>query len=165
MNQSEAFRGTPWNGTPSADWNLPSYWEPYYRELFSQANSRRRDRVIHRQIALLIRMLAKIGELPKPNMSRSFLDAGCGIALIPQVLSYWGFQVTAIDFCAKAIEAAKHLPHNEAELAQCIPSRDFFREESGQSPHQDDFAWPLQKLQSYRSPGGSVAYLVGDWCS
>ena len=68
MGQPDAFRGSPWNGEPTDDWNRPAYWHGYYRELLAEADPWRRGRVVHREVELLIRMLSQAGELPRPCM-------------------------------------------------------------------------------------------------
>src|SRR5205814_1016037 len=101
--QQEVFRGSPWNAEPTEDWNRPPYWLDYYQNLLAEDDPWRRERVIYREVDLLIRMLTEAGELPRSS-PQTLLDAGCGIALIPHVLAYWGFQVTAVDSCSPAIQ-------------------------------------------------------------
>src|SRR5262249_766544 len=61
-----------------------------------------------------------VGELPRSS-PQTLLDAGCGIALIPHVLAFWGFRVTAIDSCPRAVEIASQRQPTEEELARCVP--------------------------------------------
>ncbi len=165
MDQTDVFRGSPWNAEPTEDWNHSSYWERYYRKLLAEADSWGRGRVVHRGIELLIRILTNLGELPRRSTPQTFLDAGCGISLVPHVLAYWGFHVTGIDSCPHAIEVAqKHRP-SEEELARCVPIWDPCADAPRARELVDDPARSLQKLQSFQVPGGFVSYIVGDWCS
>src|SRR5262249_31720838 len=141
------------------------YWERYYRKLLAEADPWQRCRVVHREIDLLIQMLTKLGALPRRSTPQTILDAGCGIALIPHVLAYWGFQVTAIDSCPQGIEVANPLRPSEDELARCVPIWDPCADVPGARELVEDPARSLQKLRSFQAPGGSVSYIVGDWCS
>jgi SAM-dependent methyltransferase len=163
MEQEDAFRGSPWNAEPTEDWNRPPYWVDYYRELLTEKELWRLELVVYRHIDLLIRMLTTAGELPLRSSPQALLDAGCGIALIPYVLAFWGFQVTAIDSCPRAIEvAAQHRP-NEEELARCVPIWDPCKDMPGCRQLVEDPARSLELLRSFQAPGGSVSYLAGDW--
>jgi SAM-dependent methyltransferase len=165
MEKVDAFQGSPWNAEPTEDWNRPSFWDRYYRDLLAETEPWRRGLVIHREVDLLLRMLTAAGELPHRATSRTFLDAGCGIALIPHVLAFWGFQVTAIDSCPRAIEvAAAHQP-SEEELARCVPIWDPCQDMPGCRELVEDPARSLQSLRSYQAPGGTVSYSCGDWFS
>src|SRR5262245_8300927 len=110
-------------------------------------------------------MLTQAGELPRSS-PQTLLDAGCGVALIPHVLAYWGFQVTALASCPRAVEvAAQHRP-GEAELARCVPvwepctgeHADLFVRRLVEDP-----ARSLRRLRDFAAPGGAVAYRAGDW--
>src|SRR5262249_22514380 len=158
----DAFRGSPWNAEPSEDWNRPAYWHDYYRGLLAEADPWRRGRVIHREVDLLIRMLSQAGELPR-SAPQTLLDAGCGIALIPHVLAFWGFRVTAIDSCPRAIEVASRHRPTEEELARCVPIWDPCKVMPGARELVEDPARSLQLLRSFKAPGGSVSHIAGDW--
>src|SRR5262249_29650806 len=114
------FQGSPWNAEPTEDWNRPAYWEDYYLELLAEKDPWRRGWVVHREVDLLSRMLSAAGELPR-SAPQPLLDAGCGVALIPHVLAFWGFRVTAVDSCAKAVEVASRYQPSEEELTRCVP--------------------------------------------
>jgi SAM-dependent methyltransferase len=157
----DEFQGTPYRTKPTDDWNRPAVWRDYYLEL-QTATPWRREAIIHRSADLLLRMLSQAGELPLSS-PRKLLDAGCGIALIPHLFAYWGFQVTAVDSCAEAIETtAKHSP-SEAELAKCIPIWDPCPDRPGTYKLIDDPARSLAQLRSYQAPGGSVSISLNDW--
>jgi SAM-dependent methyltransferase len=165
MDKHDAFQGSPWNVEPTEDWNRPSWWDSFYRDLFAEADPWGRGMVIHREIEMLLRMMTAAGELPRRATSRTFLDAGCGIALIPHVLAYWGFQVTAIDSCGQAIEVAAPREPSEEELARCVPIWDPCHDGSNCRVWVEDPARSLQRLRSYQAPGGSVSYSCMDWFS
>ena len=162
MDKPDAFQGSPWIAEPTEDWNRPPYWCDYYRELLAEADPCRRDRVVHRQVELLIRMLSQVGELPRSS-PQMLLDAGCGVALIPHVLAYWGFQVTAIDSCPQSIEVAVRQQPTEEKLSRCVPIWDSCPDMPGAYELVEDAARSLQRLRGFNAPGGSVSHLSGDW--
>lgn len=163
-HQSDQFQGTPWGSELTEEWNLPSYWTSYYRELLADPDPWRREHVIHREISFLIERLTEVGELPVQS-GRTFLDAGCGIALIPHIFALWGFEVTAIDSCPEAIELARRHQPNEEELARCLPIWESCKGSPYSFQKVDDPSRSLQKLQRLNRPGGSVSYLLADWFS
>jgi SAM-dependent methyltransferase len=163
VEQQDTFRGSPWNARPTEDWNRSPYWTDYYRELLAEADPWRRGLVVHRDIDLLIRMLSEAGEIPRRSSPQTFLDAGCGVALIPHVLAFWGFQVTAIDSCPRAIEVALQHRPSEEELSRCVPVWDPCKDMPGAHVLADDPARSLQRLRSFKAPGGSVSYIADDW--
>ena len=162
MEHLNAFQGSPWNAEPTEAWNQSLYWHDYYRQLFAEADPWRRDQIIYRQVDFLIGVLSQATELPRSS-PQTWLDAGCGIALIPHVLASWGFQVTAIDSCSRAIEVASQHRPREEELARCVPIWDPVRGHTGVRELVEDSARSLQRLRSFRAPGGSVVYMAGDW--
>jgi SAM-dependent methyltransferase len=162
MEQQDAFQGSPWNAEPTDDWNRPALWHDYYRELLAEPDPWHRELVIHREVDLLIQMLTAAGELPRSS-PQTLLDAGCGIALIPHVLAYWGFQVTAVDSCPGAIEVVSQQRLSETELARCVPIWDPCTDMPRARIHVEDPARSLQRLRDFKAPGGSVSYIVGDW--
>jgi SAM-dependent methyltransferase len=162
MEQQDAFRGSPWNAQPTEDWNRSPYWHDFYRELLTEADPWWRSQAVHRHVDLLIRMLTEAGELPRSS-PQTLLDCGCGIALIPHVLAFWGFQVTAIDSCPRAIEVASQHRPGEEELARCVPIWDPCAAIPGALEEVKDPARSLQRLRSFQAPGGSVSYIAGDW--
>jgi SAM-dependent methyltransferase len=162
MEKRDAFQGSPWGAEPTDDWNRPAYWHDYYRRLLAGTGSWRREQVVHRKVELLIRMLCRAGELPRSS-PQTLLDAGCGIALIPRVLAFWGFQVTAIDCCPRAIEVASGQRPTEEELAQCVPIWEPCEDMPGAHELVDDPARSLQRLRDFQAPGGSVSHIAGDW--
>jgi SAM-dependent methyltransferase len=165
MDKNDVFQGSPWNVEPIEEWNRPVYWDNHYKHLRGEADSWRRDQAVYREVEPLILMLRAAGELPPRQNPPTFLDAGCGIALIPHVLAFWGFQVTAIDLCPQAVELASlHRPAEE-ELARCVPIWEPSKDFPGASILVEDADRSLQRLRSYQAPGGSVTYLAGDWCS
>jgi hypothetical protein len=158
------FQGSPWNAEPTEDWNRPAYWQNYYRELLADPAPWRRRLVVHREVDLLIRMLLQAGELPRSS-PQPLLDAGCGIALVPYVLAFWGFQVTAIDSCLQAIQLASSHRPTEEELAACVPIWDPSPDMPNAYQLVEDPARSLKRLREFKAPGGSVSYLAGDWLS
>ncbi len=164
MDQVDQFVGTPWRTIPHDDWNRPSYWEVYYQKLLNTVETRRLKLVTHREVDLLLEVLTATKSLPTIP-GQTLLDAGCGIALIPHILAYWGFQVTAIDSCASAIEVAAQQQPTEEELAQCIriwePCSDF----PGMREMVADPIRALKELRRFQMPHGSVRYLLCDWFS
>jgi SAM-dependent methyltransferase len=158
----DEFRGSPWGVEPTTEWNCPAYWDGYYRELLAGPDSPRRGRVVHREVGLLIRMLGQAHELPR-SAPMTLLDGGCGVALIAHVLAYWGFRVTAVDSCPRAVEVASGYRPTEADLAGCVPIWDPCPDMPGAFELVDDAARSLGRLRDFRAPGGSVEYLAGDW--
>ena len=144
MKPRDTFQGTPWDTEPTEDWSQPSYWAEHYRELLAEQDPLDRDLLTRPQVYVLVWMLLEAGELPRSS-PQTLIDAGCGITIIPHLLAFWGFHVTAIDYSPQAIEWAAALQPAPHELASYpIP---FF------SPQQERFP----------APGGSVSYRVGDW--
>ena len=162
MKKDDAFQGSPWNAEPTEEWNQPPYWANFYRELLAERDPWRCARVVHREVDLLIQMLTEAGELPRSS-PQTCLDAGCGIALIPHLLTFWGFQVTAVDSCPAAIKVASQYRPGEEDLARCIPIWDPSRGMPGVRELVEDPARSRQRLRSFQAPGGSVSYLAGDW--
>jgi SAM-dependent methyltransferase len=162
MEQHDAFRGSPWNVKPTEEWNRPAYWAGFYRDLLARPESWERGQAVHRHVDLLIRMLAQARELPRSS-PQTLLDAGCGIALIPHVLAFWGFQVTAVDASPAAIEVASAHRPGEEELARCVPIWDPVADMPGVRERVEDPARSVQRLRSFRAPGGSVRFLAADW--
>jgi hypothetical protein len=161
MGKPEVFKGAPY-ASPTEEWNLPAYWQNYYDGLLSESGPLRRWLTIHSDVDLLIRMLTEAGELPRSS-SETLLDAGCGIALIPHVLAFWGFRVTAIDSCARAISVASKRRPTDEELARCVSVWEPWTEIPGARIRIDDPAGSLHRLRELRAPGGSVSYITGDW--
>jgi 2-polyprenyl-3-methyl-5-hydroxy-6-metoxy-1,4-benzoquinol methylase len=162
MEAQDVFRGTPFCGTPTEDWNRLPFWQDFYRGILAKEDSWDRNEVIHREVDLLVRMLLETGELPCFS-PQPLLDAGCGISLIPHVLASWGFQVTAIDSCPQAIEVASQSRPSEEELALCLPIWDPCDDWPGTFKLVEDPARSLQLLRSFHAPGGSVSYVAADW--
>jgi len=162
MHKPDPFQGSPWNAEPTDDWNHAVYWHNYYRELLAEADPWRRERVIHRHVDLLIQMLRQAGELPRSS-TQTLLDAGCGIALIPQLLAFWGFRVTAVDSCPQAIEIASQRQSTEEELARCVPIWDPCRDMPSARELVEDPGRSLKRLREFKASGGSVSYIAGDW--
>jgi len=143
MEPHDTFEGSPWGAEPTEDWNDPAYWANQYRELLAEADPWERDQTIDGDVSLLVWMLTEAGELPLSS-PQTLLDAGCGIALIPHLLTFWGFQVTAIDLCPQAVEIGAHHQPTEEEL----------------------LTYPIYwtpRPPPGQPPGGPVAYRVGDW--
>jgi SAM-dependent methyltransferase len=163
--EREVFQGSPWNAEPTEEWNRPSEWDGYYRDLLAEVDSWHRDQVIHREVDLLIRMLTAAGELPQRSTPQTLLDAGCGVALIPHVLAYWGFRVTAVDSCPRAIEEASHRQPSEEELARCVPIWDSCQDSPDVCQLVEDAERSLRRLRLFQAPKGSVTYLASDWFS
>lgn len=144
LERRDGFQGTPWDTEPTEDWSQPSYWADHYRELLAKPDPVERDLLARPQVDLWVWMLLEAGELPRLS-PQTLIDAGCGITIIPHLLAFWGFHVTAIDYSPQAIEWAAALQPAPHELATYpIP---FFSEQQEHFP----------------APGGSVAYRVGDW--
>jgi SAM-dependent methyltransferase len=100
--------------------------------------------------------------LPRSS-TQTFLDAGCGIALIPQLLAFWGFCVTAVDSCPRAIDIASHHQPTEEELARCVPILDPCQDMPGARELVEDPARSIKRLREFKAPGGAVSYIAGDW--
>ena len=144
MEPRDTFEGSPWGAEPTEDWSDPAYWATQYRELLAEADPWERDQTIYGDVSLLVWMLTAAEELPRSS-PQTLLDAGCGIALIPHLLAFWGFQVTAIDLCPQAIEIGSHHQPTEEELCAYPIYYQIPRPPPGQPP------------------GGPVAYRIGDW--
>jgi 2-polyprenyl-3-methyl-5-hydroxy-6-metoxy-1,4-benzoquinol methylase len=106
-----------------------------------------------------LRAIPVVGSGPGAKL----LDAGCGISLIPRVLAFWGFQVTAVDFSVPAIRVAERQAPSEADLARCIPIWDPVSPGSRTLELVEDPERSLQMLRQYRAEGGSVRYLACGW--
>jgi SAM-dependent methyltransferase len=145
-----------------ANWNQPGYWQDYYGQLQSDGDASRQDRLVHKDVDRLIRMLIQVGELPA-NKTRRFLDAGCGVALIPHILSYWGFSVTAVDLSQRSIEFLSKQQPSEEELARCVSIWERVEGTVGEIRGVRDFARSMARLRSFQASGGSASYLIGDW--
>jgi SAM-dependent methyltransferase len=164
MANWDAFQHAPYNAKPSEDWNRPEHWRDYYSDLLAEADPDRRQRIAHHDVNQLVWMLSQAGELPRTS-PQTILDAGCGIALTPRVLEFWGFQVTAIDLCPKAIEIASQYEPTEEDLAGCVRILDPCEGRRNVFELVDDPARSLQGLRDLKGLGGSASYLVGDWFS
>jgi SAM-dependent methyltransferase len=162
MVKPDVFQGSPWNAEPTDDWNRPAYWHDYYGELLAEADPWRREMVVHRRVDLLIRMLAQAGELPRSS-AQTLLDAGCGIAQIPQLLAFWGFRVTAIDSCPRAIEIASQRPATEEELARSVPIWEPCQDMPGARVLVEDPIRSRTRLKEFQAPGEAVQFIAGDW--
>jgi SAM-dependent methyltransferase len=165
MDDHDEFEGTPWQATPTAEWNAPPFWDGYYRDLLAEAESWQRGQVTHRRIGYLVRTRTAAGELPKRATPATFLDAGCGVSLVPHVFAFWGFEVTAIDSCPRAIEASAQLRPDEKELARCIDIWDPCPDSPRSRQLVEDPARSLQVLRGFQSPGGSLTHVADDWFS
>jgi SAM-dependent methyltransferase len=164
MTMSDTFQGSPWNAKPTEEWNGTAFWHCFYSQLLSAADDWERGQVVYRDLDFLLAMLRRAGELPlSPSRPRTLLDAGCGIALIPHVLAFWGFRVTAIDSSQQAIEVASGHRPTEEELARCISIWDPFDDMPNALALVESPERSLQRLRAFQAPGGSVSYLVGDW--
>ncbi len=144
------------------DWNSSPYWQAHYARLFSEENAWRCEFAVYCEVDQLMRMLISAGELPRSSPTK-LLDAGCGIALLPQVLAYWGFEVTAVDICPAAVEFAMRHRSTEADLAKCIPIWQSDGNSLGTWTLVEDPSRSLERLREFQSPGGVVNYSVGDW--
>jgi SAM-dependent methyltransferase len=165
MAGAEQFAGKPWGADPSPRWNQASYWDDSYRNLLANPHElHRRAWVVYREMFWLVRLLPALGEIPRGPSSpqQTLLDAGCGVSLIPHVLAYWGFQVTAVDLSAQAVEWARRQEPDEVELARCIPAWEVSA--SGMSATMlEDPEQSLAMLREYRSYRGSLRFLHCDW--
>lgn len=123
----------------------------------------RLDLVVHRD-------LRSIAETPLSNdrpavldlipTGGAILDAGCGISLIPRILAYWGYHVTAVDLCREALAFAESYPHDEVEMAKCIK---IWEREERWATCVEDPVRSLNQLRLRRGDAGSVRYLHCDW--
>lgn len=116
LERRDGFQGTPWDTEPTEDWSQPSYWADHYRELLAKPDPVERDLLARPQVDLWVWMLLEAGELPRSS-PQTLIDAGCGITIIPHLLAFWGFHVTAIDYSPQAIEWAAALQPAPHELA------------------------------------------------
>jgi SAM-dependent methyltransferase len=165
MGQQDTFQDSPWNAVSTEEWNWPAFWNGYYGDLLAKADQWKREQTIYRDVYLLLRMLTDAKELPQKSADRTFLDAGCGIAVIPHLLAYWGFQVTAVDVCPRAIAWAQaHTPSAE-ELARCISVWETCQDWPGCHELVEDPARSLVQLRRFQSPGGGIRYIASDWFS
>ena len=110
-------------------------------------------------------MLLSAKELPPASSQRTFLDAGCGIALIPHLLAYWGFRVIAVDLCADAIKSVTDKSPSEECFARCVPIWERYPPDSNSFQLMDDPGRSIERLRSFQSSGGSLKYLACDWFS
>ena len=162
----ETFSGSPWNGEPSADFNQPTWWNRYYQELTTgRAAEIRTERVVYRDCRRLINFFASNNVLPmSPSIpAPRVLDAGCGLSVIPNLLVYWGFHVTAIDSCESAITVSRNRKPTELELAKCIKIWEPRQGMKNTFTLIDDPARSLERLKKYKSEGGTLNYLQADW--
>ncbi len=123
MKSSENFVGTPWNAEPNASWNQTPYWREYYSGLLDEAGEDwQREYATFKDLSQLLTQLLQQNAFPlRADAPRPrFLDAGCGIALTPDVLAHWGLDVTAVDLSETAIDFGRNRTPSESELARCI---------------------------------------------
>jgi SAM-dependent methyltransferase len=165
MTNPNEFQGKPWMAEPSPTWNEAATWDAYYEELLSKAGrASARDRALHCEMDLLLRVLPRLGEVPRRSgqVNSTILDAGCGISLIPEVLAFWGFRVTAVDSSSHVIQAIRDRRPREIDLAKCIPVLELSA--SGNSATSiEDPDRSLQLLRNFRAEGGSLRQLLCDW--
>jgi SAM-dependent methyltransferase len=138
------------------------------------------DQGLHRDCNRVADILAAHGAMPDRDgqggghadgsaAPRRILDAGCGISLLPHVLAYWGFQVTAIDISPRAIAFASALAPEETDLARCIDvfdpytgSNDLMRKHA--RVLVKDPARSLAGLRAHRAATpGTITWIAGDW--
>jgi SAM-dependent methyltransferase len=150
-----------WNAPPTEAWNRPAHWHEYYRELLAGSGSWRRGIITYRDADRLVRTLRQCGELPT-STPQTLLDAGCGITVVPHILACWGFRVTAVDCCERAIEVAAQYEPTEEQLARCLPIWEDCQAYGGQVLVEDP-ARSLQRLRDFMTPGGTLTYLADDW--
>ncbi|MCW8132847.1 MAG: class I SAM-dependent methyltransferase [Planctomycetota bacterium] len=96
------------------DWCTRPYWEAHYKNLFTNPEEPRSS--VYRRFYIMTRELPRL----KAWGLKRVLDAGCGITLLPYILQYAGFQVTAVDISAQAIAYLKDLRPDEAALSKCL---------------------------------------------
>lgn len=145
-------------GGPEASWCDGKRWDGEYRAMLASWSSFRRDDYIATEAGSLVAALCRL----EPWSLRRVLVAGCGISRTPQLLSYWGHEVTAIDVSSHAIEVASRHQPTEAELAACI---------SIWSRPDDGFGWTILSddprardvLRARRATSGTLKFAVADW--
>lgn len=71
--------------------------------------------------------------------------------------------MTAVDASPAAIEVASAHRPGEEELALCVPIWDPCADMPGVRQLVEEPARSLQRLRSFRAPGGSVTFLTADW--
>jgi len=162
----ETFAGSPWSGEPSVDWNQPAWWNRYYQELITDsATEIRTELVVYRDCHRLTDFFASSNVLPlSPDISAPrVLDAGCGLSVVPNVLAYWGFHVTAIDSCENAVTVIRNRNPTELELAKCIKIWEPCQGMEDTFELVDEPTRSLKTLKKYKSAGGTLNYLQADW--
>lgn len=84
------------------------------------------------------------------NKQITILDAGCGNGYLSRILAKKGFQIYAIDFCPKLIEAAK-----EMERKKPLGIKYFLGDfrKTGLANHHFDFVLSHQTINEIKNPG------------
>lgn len=161
-----------WNLRTVDEWGQAAYWDDRYREKIA-------DRYRfweHRDIRPVMATLDRFAQWPM----RRVLDAGCGISVIPDLLAFWGYDVTAIDLSATAIAFANARTVTTADFVACLQHL----ERPISPPHDTtptaasataasatafgpdaDMAWREKLVNSRAAWGGSLQRMVGDWNS
>lgn len=96
----------------------------------------------------------------------SILDAGCGLSLIPEVLRYWGHDVTAVDLSSSAIDLNRARDVTAKEMAECIQILIPIEDSLYTFPcfHLDkDPAKKIELLESKKRSGGRLEWIAGDY--
>jgi SAM-dependent methyltransferase len=159
---STEFIGTPWNVVVRDNWNDPGFWDRHYIAQLEKGDPVWLQRRVHFPVDRLVQRLRDAGELPCPSLRR-VLDAGCGMTLLPQILTHWGFQVTALDASPHAIAYTRQVLPDEAEMAACIR----IWEDHPSIQHArclvEDPVRSLEQFRAWVRPGGSLTHVAGDW--
>jgi SAM-dependent methyltransferase len=167
------FRGRPFAGPPDETWNQAEPWEAYYENLMSDDTDPDailpkevfRTMATYPKLRMLLQVLPEVARLPLAPDAPPYrvLDAGCGVAAIPHILKYWGFDVTAVDLSSRAIEFCKGLDPSERDLAQCIIVWEPSTLIPGTLMEVKDPERALNLLRTYRSTKGQLTYMYADW--
>jgi SAM-dependent methyltransferase len=144
-------------------WESPDFWDSYYTQLLSlPEEDLSRKAFVYRVVTRLDRMLAYTSENWGWTCC-SVLDAGCGISLLPYLLQYWGYRVTAIDSSQAAIDFLKdHAPAQEV-LARCVEVLEPHPTAAGACFVRTELARTLPALQKRRAEGGSLELIRASW--
>lgn len=143
-------------------WAAAAYWDAFYAELLAAPpDNLLREGFIYRKITQLDSCMVLLAQTWQWKAT-SILDAGCGISLLPFVLQYWGFDVTALDTSAVAIKFLEQQKPTEVDLAKCIEILE---------PHSNglsatvirDINRTLPELRKRQCASGKLQFIHSDW--
>lgn len=168
-SQLQKYDLTKWNPISHSGWESESKWDSYYQKVIKlPADDFDKKSSLFKEYDSLMTTLP---ELTSWEIN-SILDAGCGISLMPYVLEYWGYQVTAIDISKSAIKFLKGFSPTESELARCLRINEPYLDFKDKLPPGinismvvDDIEKTTPFLKNNYVSGGSLNFIAGDWNS